>query len=212
MCDTIEGAIDYSYVSEWQNRIKFLQSCRADLGPIIIIPSKLAFQGTTYNLKKIEMYALKEFTKITDVTITEGIETINTWAFYNCSNLKTVQIPNSLTFIDRYGFYECKQVILTFVSGGNTIMFAYFTPISGIFYHRNNTMEIYVYNYGEIIPIYTNDTNLIIIPDKNKFEILPLPDTPNPTKLPSKNKNIPSCQKSKSPLNLLLITQMTINS
>ena len=179
MYDTIEGAFDRNFlINNGDNTIKFLESCKADLGPIITIPSKITIYYITYpSIKKIAAYALNEFTKITDVTILEGIETIDSFAFANCPNLKTVQIPNSVTLIDRNAFYESKQVILTFVSGNNTIMFAYLTPISGIMYHRNNTMTIYAYNYDTIIPIYTNDTNLIIFPKGSYIEILPLSDT-----------------------------------
>ena len=185
--------------------LKFGAQYKDTLGPIIYIPTYI--KGYIY--KVIEEEALYNFSKVTDVIINEGYFKICNSAFAYCQNLKSVQIPNSVLTIEANVFVGSNQVILTFVSGNNTITFGYLTPISGIMYHRNNTMTIYAYNDDTIIPIYTNETNLIIFPKGSYIGILPLSDTSKTTKLQT-NKNKPSCQKSKSPLNLLLITQMTI--
>ncbi len=45
---------------------------------------------------------------VTSVTIPEGVETIEKYAFYNCSVLRNVTLPESLKTVKEYAFYECK--------------------------------------------------------------------------------------------------------
>ena len=45
-------------------------------------------------------------TSITSVTIPEGVEDIQKYAFYNCSGLKEVKLPSTIKFIREYAFYQ----------------------------------------------------------------------------------------------------------
>ena len=45
-------------------------------------------------------------TSITSITIPDGVEEIQKYAFYNCTGLQSVSIPSSVRFIREYAFYN----------------------------------------------------------------------------------------------------------
>ena len=49
-------------------------------------------------------------TKITSITIPDGVESIATSAFYGCSELKSVYIPESVTSMGEKVFYKCEKL------------------------------------------------------------------------------------------------------
>jgi uncharacterized protein (UPF0248 family) len=48
--------------------------------------------------------------KITDLIIPDGVDSIRSYAFYGCRGFNSVTIPNSVTSIGRSAFYGCKKV------------------------------------------------------------------------------------------------------
>ena len=60
-----------------------------------------------YQVKYIYTQAFSGNTKITEVRIEPGVETLYGYVFYNCTNLKTVSLPSTLTTIGNYCFYNC---------------------------------------------------------------------------------------------------------
>ena len=44
------------------------------------------------------------------MVIPNGVESINSYAFYNCSSLTSVTIPDSVTSIGAYAFYSCDSL------------------------------------------------------------------------------------------------------
>lgn len=58
--------------------------------------------------------ALYNQSKMTSVTIPEGVKIIGDEAFGNCSALKTINMPDTLTNIYSYAFYNC-TALETFV-------------------------------------------------------------------------------------------------
>ena len=65
----------------------------------LFLPKRLPKQ-----LKKLENWTFIGCTKLTEVTIPDGVADIGIQAFYNCSNLKTVSIPKSVTAIRENAF------------------------------------------------------------------------------------------------------------
>ena len=47
---------------------------------------------------------------VTDLVIPNGVESINSYAFYNCSSLTSVEIPDSVTSIGSSAFYGCDSL------------------------------------------------------------------------------------------------------
>ena len=72
------------------------------------------------NTKFINSYAFQGCTKLTELTLPEGILTIGGGAFSGCSGLQTVTIPNSITMIGDGTFTGCgslRRLTLPFISG-----------------------------------------------------------------------------------------------
>ena len=202
-------------------QLKFNRKYTTTLGPILYIPTYI--NGYTY--KVIEEEALYNFSKVTDVIINEGYFKILNSAFAYCQNLKSVQIPNSVLTIESNVFVGSKQVVLIFTSGNNKIAITNINSIRTIIYYRTNTMTISVFCYP-LIPFYASNSNLIILPEETNIDFRPISEIGDESAITSygeilnnmlikktttkENKIKPSCQKSKSQLNLLLITPMAI--
>ena len=58
--------------------------------------------------------------KITSVTIEEGVTSIGNYAFYNCSSLTSIVIPESVTSIGRYAFSDCYSLTSIVIPEGVT--------------------------------------------------------------------------------------------
>ena len=93
------------------------------------------------NAKSLENYALRGFTALKNIDISEGLETIGLNAFYNCEALETIVIPSSVIYMGEYIFQGCnsiKEMSLPFI--GSTIsspnqlsyLFGYNTTVNSL--------------------------------------------------------------------------------
>jgi len=73
----------------------------------VIIPEKVEYEGTEYNVTRIGFEAFLECVDITSVIIPNSVTTIEDWAFGGCSGLTSVTIPNSVTNIGGCAFTNC---------------------------------------------------------------------------------------------------------
>ena len=48
--------------------------------------------------------------KLTNITMPDGLVTVNDYAFYNCSSLTSITVPNSVTTIGSYAFKYCERL------------------------------------------------------------------------------------------------------
>lgn len=63
----------------------------------LTIPGNVKFIG----------YSAFEKTTLTDLTLDEGVKTIDNYAFYNNDAMTSVSLPSTLTSIGEYGFNDC---------------------------------------------------------------------------------------------------------
>jgi hypothetical protein len=63
--------------------------------------------------------AFQSCTRLSSVTILDGVTTIGADAFRNCKALTRIAIPNSVTNIEDLAFYSCQN--LTYISIGNSV-------------------------------------------------------------------------------------------
>ena len=145
---TIGSSLSYKYLT-------FKTQYKDTLGPILYIPTYI--NGKFYLV--IDGYCVYNFTKITDVIITEGYSTIRQYAFANCPNLKSIQIPNSVDYIAEYAFQNSNQTIITFTSGNNNITMLY----------KGNNVKAIIYYRTSIINFMTEIPSLIYINDANNI-------------------------------------------
>ena len=81
-------------------------------GSTLIIPSSVTYEGVTYTVTAIGMWAFELYPIITDLNITNVIipntvTSIGTLAFLGCNTLTSITIPNSVTSIEDDAFGGC---------------------------------------------------------------------------------------------------------
>ena len=166
-----------------------------DQTTIIKVPRKISSLEILNTVTSIGNYAFYNCSKLTSITIPEGVTTIGDYAFYNCSALTSVTIGKSVTSIGNYAFYNCSKLTnvtipervttigdytfyncsaLTSVTIGKSV-----TSIGNeAFSNCRNLEDITVSEenntYSSVNGVlYDKDqTSIIIIPDKNKGEII----------------------------------------
>ena len=86
---------------------------------LVVIPSSVTYNGTTYSVTSIGELAFAYCSSLTSVTIPESITSIGDYAFAFCSSLTSVTIPESVTNIGEGAFYRC--YFLTSVTIPNSV-------------------------------------------------------------------------------------------
>ena len=123
---TIDGLYTYS-IADGAATIK---SCDPTLSGNIIVPARLG----GYPVTKIDSYAFNDCTKITTISLPEGLREIQVYAFENCSNLISVNIPASVTTIDIEAFSNCTRLAGIWVDKANTV---YSSDSFGVLYSKD---------------------------------------------------------------------------
>ena len=85
----------------------------------VVIPSSVAYNGTTYSVTSIGGSAFFGCSSLTSITIPNSVTSIGENAFRQCSSLTSVTIPNSVTSIGSYAFSSCSS--LTSVTIPNSV-------------------------------------------------------------------------------------------
>ena len=98
-----EGAVaeinGLSYQLLCDNTAKVLNSPNYSALTSVTIPGSVSYEGTTYAVTEIATNAFKDCYSLTDVTIHEGVASIQSLSFRNCSNLTFVTLPSTMTYI-----------------------------------------------------------------------------------------------------------------
>ena len=74
------------------------------------IPASVTINETVYYIKAIGSYSFSESNNLTNLTISNGIETIGKYAFNTCTGLKSIELPQSLTSIGSSAFGGCSKL------------------------------------------------------------------------------------------------------
>ena len=75
---------------------------------VVIIPDNVTYFGNTYTVTKISGEAFNDGSKITSITLPNGITTVGDGLFNNCNNLTYVSIPENLD-MSSSGLYFTKD-------------------------------------------------------------------------------------------------------
>ena len=74
------------------------------------IPASVIYEGTTYSVTSIGVYAFYGCTGLTSIIIPESVTSIGGYAFGGCTGLASVTIGNSVTSIGDCIFKGCKKL------------------------------------------------------------------------------------------------------
>ena len=95
------------------------ESYKGEYSGLVVIPSSVTYNGTTYSVTSIEFGAFSFCSSLTSVTIPNSVTSIGDYAFAYCSSLTSVTIPESVTNIGEGAFYRCYS--LTSVTIPNSV-------------------------------------------------------------------------------------------
>ncbi len=74
----------------------------------IVIPQSVSYNGVTYRVTSIDMWAFLYCDRLMSVTIPNSVTSIGNEAFKQCDRLMSVTIPNSVTSIGSGAFWFCE--------------------------------------------------------------------------------------------------------
>ena len=121
---------------------------------VVTIPASITVEGVTYPVTTIGTEAFWNKNIIRELTISEGIKTIDSKAFRYCYGLHKLSLPSSLTEIGDYAFGNCSN--MTSVTANMTEPFAV----------NNNVFEISETNNG--VETITPPTATLYVPAGTK--------------------------------------------
>ena len=108
----------YLYDYDWVALADYRGSKTSVITPTVI-------DGETMNFIGYEAFAYN--TAIEEITVSEGIEYVDSCAFWNCFNLKKVILPDSVTGIGEMTFGNCKELTdISIPNGVDTLKYAVF--------------------------------------------------------------------------------------
>ena len=79
---------------------------------VIVIPSKITYKGTTYDVTEIGYAVFFGFKSLTSIEIPRSVIAIGKYAFDGCCHLTKIVIPDSVRSVDIAAFYECNKLTI----------------------------------------------------------------------------------------------------
>ena len=112
--ETTPPTSDYTYTITKNNTVTITGYTGSDTA--LTVPAKLDGSPVT----EIAADAFAEQTKLTSVTLPDGLEKIADDAFFNCTSLKTLALPDSVTSLTGAAFSGCTQEITLTLDGNSS--------------------------------------------------------------------------------------------
>ena len=87
-----------------------LKKCSKETEGAVVVPSVITLKKKTYDVTSIGDSAFEGCSKVTSVSISEGIKSIGARAFADCTALKDVYVPQTLSLCQYNAFSGCGKV------------------------------------------------------------------------------------------------------
>ena len=122
-------------------------------GGNISIPGQIEYGGITYSVVQIWNHAFCECADLKSVTLGEGIEFIDAYAFYNCPNLERITFSSTMNSFDTGNpVFECcpKLEIITTPKTSESQLYYFYTHDGALYkhcYYSSNTGETEVLSW-----------------------------------------------------------------
>ena len=105
------GTLEWSCLKiENTETCKIKPANKSDIQGAVMIPSEVTIDGKTLKVVTVAEEAFSNCTKLSEVSIPEGVETIEESAFSSCEALSTLQLPQSLKVIGEQSFAWCGEL------------------------------------------------------------------------------------------------------
>ena len=105
--DFSQDGLAYDILSE-EDKTCEVAGCTSRPSPsVVIIPSTVVNNGTTYTVTSIGNWAFSGCSGLTAVEIPSSVTSIGNSAFEDCNSLTAIEIPNSVTSIGYSAFEDC---------------------------------------------------------------------------------------------------------
>ena len=105
-------------------------------GGNISIPGQIEYGGITYSVYQIGSHAFDECADLKSVTLGEGIEYIDAWAFYNCPNLERITFSSTMNSLNNRNpvFQRCPKLEIVTTPKTSESQRDYFYTHGGVLY------------------------------------------------------------------------------
>ena len=119
--------IDFGYVIISDDEVAIYALEGNEYEGEVVIPGTISVRGKTYKVVDIRDSAFSGCSKITSITIPDGVTSIGNQAFYGCSSLTSINIPDGVTSIGESAFSDCSSLTSISIPNGITSIswFAY---------------------------------------------------------------------------------------
>ena len=124
----------------------------------LVVPSTITVDGTVYPVTEVSSLAFRFCTKLTRVTLPEGLTRIGDFAFFGCQGLLEVELPSTLTTVGAGAFYELSGLQHVFIHAVTPPVWEY----NDVFcFHSGGISDTQSYHTNQVtlhVPIGSMDT------------------------------------------------------
>lgn len=113
------GSLDY-FLDYDNNTAGVTREMPGEYSGDIVVPSNIDYNGKNYKVTHIFAYAFDRCENLKSVTISEGVTTIYTAAFFDCNGLSDIIFPKSLSVLRDYIAINCPALTNVFIPEGVT--------------------------------------------------------------------------------------------